>query len=131
MIPKDDKVSFEDWAKELQQLKEKKFDRCYSREKLYSVDLHIFSYACSESMCVVAIAEQRLTNVLMSVFYLEKVQLRPWSRKLHRNANYKHFLCREIEAAHSRGSLHKYWEGVLFDRIFDSASGSFRSKENR
>ena len=54
VIAEDDKSSFLHCVSELQQLKEMKLERNYFTTKPEVVELHIFSDASSEAMCVVA-----------------------------------------------------------------------------
>ena len=80
--PSDGKVCCEDFAKELQQLKDKKLGRCHFREKPSSDDLHFFSDASLEAMCVVAYFRAETDSGVEVSFVIRKSPIAPVKQKI-------------------------------------------------
>ena len=74
-------MCFEDFAKELQQLKDRKIETCYFREKPFLVDLHIFSDASLEAMCVVAYLRAESDSDFEVSFAIGKCRIAPMKQK--------------------------------------------------
>ena len=56
--------------------------RCYLREKRYSVDLHIFSDTSLEAMCVVAYFRAEIDSGVEVSFVIGKGQIAPMKQKI-------------------------------------------------
>ena len=59
----------------MQQLKDNKIDRCYFRQKPYSVDLHVSSDASLEAMCLVAYLRAVIDSGVEVSFVIRKCRI--------------------------------------------------------
>ena len=81
MIAEDDKSSFLQWVSELQQLKEMKLERNYFTTKPEVVELHIFSDASLEAMCMVAYLRAETANGVQLRFVVGKCRVAPMKQQ--------------------------------------------------
>ena len=81
MIAEDNKSSFLQWVSELQQLKEMNLERNYFTTKPEVVELHIFSDASLEAMCMVAYLRAETANGVQLCFVVGKCRIAPMKQQ--------------------------------------------------
>ena len=103
MIAEDDKSSFLQWVSGLQQLKEMKLERNYFTTKPEVVELHIFSDASLEAMCMVACLRAETANGVQLCFVVGKCRIAPMKQQTIQNWN-----CKQLYMQFDSGtSLHR------------------------
>ena len=75
------KLCFQSWKSELQQLKELQLARCYFKGKPQSMQLHIFSDASLEAMCVVSYIRALTENGVEVSFVVGKCRIAPMKQQ--------------------------------------------------